>query len=207
MKYIISIGRELGSGGKEIADKLAKRLGISVYDRKLLEVAAQESGLHATAFESADEKKSSPFLNSLFLSLRHSITGYFTGNDSCMNRDRLFQIQSDAIRTIAEKESAIIIGRCSEYVLRDHENLISIFITADNSDRVARIMQKDGLDEAAAKEFIENIDKRRRSYHDYYSTGCWGTARTYDICINSSRLGIEGTVEFLHEYVKRHLGL
>lgn len=196
--YVISIGRELGSGGKEIAEKLAAKLGIPVYDKKLLEIASKESGLDTTAFENADEKESTSFIG--------NILGYIGGvNDSYMSSDRLFQIQSEAIRNIAGRGSCITIGRCSEYVLRDHKGLISIFITADYKDRVARIMQKDGLDEESAKAHMEKGDKKRRSYHDYYTTTEWGAAHTYDLCINSSRLGIDGTVEFLYEYVKRHI--
>lgn len=194
--YVISIGRELGSGGKEIAEKLAHKLGIPVYDKKLLEAAAQESGIDASAFEHADEKESTSFFG--------NILGYIGGtNDSYMASDRLFQIQSEAMRNIAGQCSCITVGRCSEYVLREHNCLISIFITADRNDRIQRIMQKDGLDEQAAIERMQKGDKQRRSYHDYYATTEWGAARTYDLCINSSRLGIDGTVDFIFEYVKR----
>ena len=202
-KFVISIGREIGSGGKEIAEKLAKRLNISVYDKKLLEVAAQQSGLDATAFENADEQESSSFLGNM-VALRNVVAGYFNA-DSCMNSDALFGIQSEAIRTIAERESCITIGRCSEYVLRDHPCMISIFITADSNDRIQRIMQKEGLDENKAREYMERGDRRRKSYHDYYATTEWGAAHCYDLCVNSSRLGIDGTVEFIYQYIKAKL--
>lgn len=205
-KYVISIGRQLGSGGKEIAEKLSKKLNVQVYDKKILEAAAQESGLDADTFENADEKESSTFLEH-FIALRDSISSYFAGQDSCMNSDRLFQIQSEAIRNIAERESCITIGRCSEYILRDHPNMISIFVTADSDDRVKRIMKSKGLSKAEAAEFIEKGDRKRKSYHDYYATTEWGVARHYDLCINSSRLGIDGTVEFIYEYAKQRLGL
>ena len=202
-RFVISIGREIGSGGKEIAEKLAKRLNVSVYDKKLLEVAAQESGLDAAAFENVDEQESGSFLGGM-VALRNVLAGYFNA-DSCMNSDALFGIQSEAIRTIAERESCITIGRCSEYVLRDHPCMISIFITADCNDRIQRIMQKEGLSEEKAREFMERGDRKRKSYHDYYATTQWGAAHSSDLCVNSSRLGIDGTVDFIYQYIRSKL--
>ena len=121
---IISIGRELGSGGKEIAEKLAARLDIKFYDKKLLEVAARESGLDTTVFENADERESHTFMGNMF-SIHGSIANVLSG-ESCMDADQLFAIQSEAIRNIAERESCIIVGRCAEYVLRDHPRMASI---------------------------------------------------------------------------------
>ena len=198
--FVISIGRQLGSGGKEIAEKLGERLNIKVYDKTLLEVAAGESGLDTTVFEMADEQETGGFLSGLF-SIHGSMSNYMPG-DSCMANDKLFEIQSETIRELAGKEPCIIVGRCSEYVLRDHPQKISIFITADTNERIARIMAKEGLEHGKAVEFMEKGDKRRRSYHDYYATTHWGEARSYDICINSSLMGIEGTVEFLYSFIK-----
>lgn len=204
-KFVISIGRQLGSGGKEIAEKLAARLHIPVYDKKLLEVAAKESGLDTTAFESADEKESNSLFGGVF-SIHGSLSGFLSGG-SCMESDQLFLIQSEAIRKIAEKEACIIIGRCAEYVLRDNPNMISIFITADKSERIQRIAKKKMVDENKANELIEKGDKKRRSYHDYYATTHWGEAHSYDLCINSSLMGIEGTVELLYILIKNRFGL
>ncbi len=202
-RFVISIGRQLGSGGKDIAEKLGEMLGVSVYDKRLLEVAAQESGMDTSAFENADEQESDSFLSNI-VALRHAVAGYF-GQDSYMHSDRLFELQSEAMRSIAQRESCITIGRCSEYVLRDHPCLISIFITADQNDRIARIMQKDHLNEEQAKEKMEQGDKRRRSYHDYYATSEWGNAAGYHLCINSSILGIEGTTQLIYDFVKRRI--
>ncbi len=202
-KFVISIGRQLGSGGKDIAEEIGKRLNIPVYDKRLLEEAAKESGLDATVFETADEKESNTLLGNI-LALRDSVADYFGGHDNCMNSDRLFLIQSEVMRNIASNESCIMIGRCSEYVLRDHPCLISIFITADMKDRISRTMTKDNVSEEKAKAHIARGDKRRKSYHDYYATTEWGIATNYDLCINSSRLGIEGTVAYICEYVKRY---
>lgn len=198
--FIISIGRQLGSGGKEIAEKLGERLNIKVYDKILLEVAAKESGLDATVFETADEQDRHGFFSGLFSI--HGSMGDYMPTSSCIENDKLFEMQSETIRGIAERESCIIVGRCAEYVLRDHPRMISIFITANNEDRIARVMECDGLDHDKAQEFIEKGDKRRRSYHDYYATTQWGEAHSYDICINSSKMGIDATVELLYNFVK-----
>lgn len=204
-KFVISIGRQLGSGGKEIAEKLSERLHIPVYDKKLLEVAAKESGLDATVFENADEKESNSLFGGFF-SIHGSLSGFVSGG-SCMESDQLFLIQSEAIRKIAEREACIIIGRCAEYVLRENPDMVSIFITADTAERVRRIAKKDMLNEEKAKEKIEKGDKKRRSYHDYYATTRWGEAQSYDLCINSSLMGIEGTVDFLYSFIKARFDL
>lgn len=206
MKYVISIGRQLGSGGKEIAEKLGKKLNITVYDKKLLEMAAKESGLDTTVFEKADEKESDSFFGSV-MALRNSIADAISGYGSCMQSDKLFEIQSEAMRKIAYEESCITIGRCAEYVLREHPNLISIFVTADMPNRIRRIMKNNNLNEEKAKEFIAKADKERKAYHDYYATTIWGDSKSYDLCINSSRLGIDETVEYIYEYVKRRFAL
>ena len=197
--FIISIGRQLGSGGKEIAEKLGERLNINVYDKTLLEVAAKESGIDATVFETADEQENSGLFGGLF-SIHGSI-GEYMPMGGYMGNDKLFEIQSETIRNIADRENCIIVGRCAEYVLRDHPGMISIFITSDKHDRIRRIMEKEKLDYEKAMEFIEKGDKRRRSYHDYYATTHWGEARSYDICVNSSKMGIDGTVELLYNFI------
>lgn len=200
-KFIISIGRQLGSGGREVARLLAQRLGVPVYDKKLLEMAAQETGLDAEIFENADEKESNPFMRGIF-ALKGVMSSYPLGLGSCIDGDRLFELQSDAMRHIAQKESCIIIGRCAEYVLRDHPCMHSIFITADMPDRVRRIMKHDGVDERKAAEIAEKGDKKRRAYHDYYANSGWGVAESYDLCLNSSRIGVEGCVEVILRFIE-----
>lgn len=202
---VIAIGRELGSGGKEIAEILAARLGIKFYDKKLLEVAARESGLDTTVFENADERESHSFIGNMF-SIHGSLANVLSGG-SCMDNDQLFAIQSDAIRDLAQTESCIIVGRCAEYVLREHPNMVSIFITADSAERIKRVMEREKASREEAAEIIAKGDKRRRQYHDYYSTGKWGEARSYDLCINSSHMGIEATAEFLYSYIKQRFQL
>ena len=198
-QFVITIGRQLGCGGKEIAEKLARDLGVKVYDKALLQAAACESGIDASLFEQADESESNSLFGGFF-SIHGSMSEYFSGG-SCIDNDSLFEIQSETIRNIAQNESCIIVGRCAEYVLRDHPAMLSIFITADHDDRVERVMRAEGLEYEAAVDFIEKNDKKRRSYHDYYATTRWGEASSYDICINLSRLGVEGTVDFIRQFV------
>ena len=200
-QFVVTIGRQPGSGGKEVAELLARELGVKVYDKALLKEAAQASGFDASLFEKADECESTSLFGGIF-SIHGSISEYLTGG-SCIDNDKLFEIQSEAICNIAQSESCIIVGRCAEYVLRDHPAMLSIFLTADHADRVQRIMRGENLEHDAAVEFIEKNDKKRRSYHDYYATTQWGDAASYDVCLNTSRLGVEGTVEFIKQLVAK----
>ena len=200
-QFVVTIGRQPGSGGKEVAEVLARELGIKVYDKALLQEAAQASGFDASLFEKADECESNSLFGGIF-SIHGSISEYLTGG-SCIDNDKLFEIQSETICNIAQSESCIIVGRCAEYVLRDHPAMLSVFLTADHADRVKRIMRGENLEHDAAVEFIERNDKKRRSYHDYYATTQWGDAAGYDVCINTSRLGVEGTVELIRQIIAK----
>ena len=200
-QFVVTIGRQPGSGGKEVAEVLARELGVKVYDKALLQEAAQASGFDASLFEKADECESNSLFGGIF-SIHGSISEYLTGG-SCIDNDKLFEIQSETICNIAQSESCIIVGRCAEYVLRDHPAMLSVFLTADHADRVQRIMRGENLEHDAAVEFIERTDKKRRSYHDYYATTQWGDAAGYDVCINTSRLGVEGTVELIRQIIAK----
>ncbi len=200
-QFVVTIGRQPGSGGKEVAEVLARELGIKVYDKALLQEAAQASGFDASLFEKADECESNSLFGGIF-SIHGSISEYLTSG-SCIDNDKLFEIQSETICNIAQSESCIIVGRCAEYVLRDHPAMLSVFLTADYADRVQRIMLGENLEHDAAVEFIERNDKKRRSYHDYYATTQWGDAAGYDVCINTSRLGVEGTVELIRQIIAK----
>ena len=200
-QFVVTIGRQPGSGGKEVAEVLARELGVKVYDKVLLQEAAQASGFDASLFEKADECESTSLFGGIF-SIHGSISEYLIGG-SCIDNDKLFEIQSETICNIAQSESCIIVGRCAEYVLRDHPAMLSVFLTADHADRVQRIMRGENLKHDAAVEFIERNDKKRRSYHDYYATTQWGDAAGYDVCINTSRLGVEGTVELIRQIIAK----
>jgi len=192
-KTIITIGRQFGSGGLLVANELGRRLGIPVYDNELITKAAQDSGFSTEIFIKNDEKKS-------FFSLSAIFSG---STDNCISESKLFEMQCDTIRHIAENGSAVIVGRCSDYVLREQDNTLDVFLTSPLEVRAKRVMQRDSIsmEEAIAK--IEKRDKCREEYYNYYTFGNWGVASTYDLCIDSSLLGIEGTAEFIIDFARR----
>lgn len=189
---IITIGRQFGSGGLAIAHELGKRLGIPVYDNELLKKAAQDSGFSAELFAQKDEKRS-------FFSFRNA----FSGTEDYMSEGGLFNMQCETIRRIAEAGSAVIVGRCSNYVLRNHHRTIDVFLTSPVNVRIERIKERQELDMDKAEEYILQQDKSREEYYNYYTFGNWGKASDYDICLDSSILGIEGTAEFIIEFARR----
>lgn len=202
-KYVINIGRQLGSGGKIIGEKLASRLGISFYDKELINLASKESGLCEEFFEKADEKPSQTILGGFF-GARFSL---FTDNSvpytNYLSNDALFKIQSDVIRKLAAKKSCLFVGRCADYILRDNPRCINVFITASMDDRVARLCHQNKITKEQAEELIARTDKKRSEYYNYYSYNSWGAASTYHLCIDSSVLGIDETVAFIAEFAKR----
>ena len=198
--FIINIGRQLGSGGRSIADILARHYGITAYDRKLIELAAKESGLSQEFFENADEKKWHGFFHSIFSN--RAAANALGSNDSYLSNDALFKVQSDIIRDLAERESCIFIGRCADYILRDHPHCVNLFFTANLEDRIARMANEKGITVEQAQELIEKTDRRRAAYYNYYSGKTWGAAESYDLCINTSLLGHEGTAKMLIEFIE-----
>jgi len=206
-KFVINVGRQLGSGGREVSAELAKRLDISYFDKELLNVASEESGLCKEFFEKADEKASQPLTGGLF-GLRFPFSGNSPVNTmNYLSNDALFQIQSDAIRKLAEEKSCLFIGRCADYVLRDNPRCVNIFISASLPFRIERIARLDGISAAKAEEKINHVEKRRAEYYNYYSNKRWGAAESYHLCIDSSVLGIAKTTDFIEQFIRAKLGL
>lgn len=196
-KIVITIGRQFGSGGKCIADILGQRLGIPVYDNELISRAAQESGFSQDFFTRSDEKKR-------FLSLSTIFSGNFiSDSENFMSDKGLFKIQSETIRSIADQGSAIIVGRCSDYILRDCDFTFDVFLTSPAEIRAERVAKRMGLSLEKAADLIEKKDKDRAEYYNYYTFGDWGVASTYDLCIDSSILGFEGTADMIIEFAKK----
>lgn len=193
---IITIGRQFGCGGKRIAEALGEKLGIPVYDHELIIKAAQESGFSAEFFERSDEKKRFFSLTSIFAG------SYNSDTENYMSDKGLFKIQCETIQSIAEQGSAIIVGRCSDYVLRDRKNTLNVFLTSPLEDRVKRISETEGVTLEKAEEIVEKQDKNREEYYNYYTFGNWGVASNYDLCIDSSIAGIEGTADIIIQFAK-----
>ena len=202
-KIILTIGRQFGSGGREIGQKLSEALGIAYYDKELLSAAAKESGLCEEVFARADERASSGM--SYAFSMGFSYMGILTPYNDILSNDELFRIQSDAIRNIAEKESCILVGRCADYILRDNPACISFFIHNTMENRIQRLVEGLNITVEEAKEKISKIDKSRAAYYNYYTNKVWGMASSYDFSIDASVLGIDETVAFMKSFVEKKL--
>ncbi len=194
-KIIITIGRQFGGGGLGVASELGKKLGIPVYDKELITKAAQDSGFSAEFFEQSDEKKRLFSLSSLFSD------AYVTEN--YMSDRGLFKLQSQTILKIAEQGSAVIVGRCSDYILRDMDCVLNVFLTSPEEVRADRICERKGISREEAERLIEEKESKRADYYNYYTFGNWGMASNYDLCIDSSILGIEGTADFIIDFAKK----
>ena len=190
---IISIGRQHGSGGREIARLLARELGIKCYDKEIVDEAAKHSDFSRDLINAYDEKRMSAFM-------LHA--GGYGLNENFRLNMQVVSAQFDAIREIASKGDCIFVGRCADYILRDRSDLVSVFILGDMDERLKCLARRQGLDEAAARKKIKEVDKDRSSFYKYYSDQVWGDAQNYDLCINSSRLGVEGTVKVIMDYIK-----
>ena len=201
--FVINIGRSLGSGGRAIGHILAKEFGIAYYDREILALAAKESGFCPEVFEKNDEKNR--FLRTLG-NIIPFVGGGSTYYNNELSNENLFRIQSDAIRKAADDHSCIFIGRCADYVLRNHERCVNVFITADMQDRIANVMKWNECSAEKAESIIEKGDSERAEFYNFYSSGTWGAASTYHLCINSSVLGIEATAAFIKEFILKKLG-
>ena len=198
---IITIGRQYGSGGKEIGHFVAEAFGIKLYDKEMLARAAKESGICEELFETHDEKPTNSFLYSLVMdsySFGYPSSSY---TDMPINH-KIFLAQFDTIRKIASEGPCILVGRCADYALEEFDNVLSVFIHADMDARIRRIARIYDLTDAKAKDMIRKTDKQRSSYYNYYTNKRWGDANSYQFCLDSSKLGIEGTVDAIEQLVE-----
>ena len=193
-KYIITIGRQYGSGGRMIGKKLAEALGISFYNREIIELAAQKSGMSEEAFEKVDETAASSLLYSI------ATGAYMFGNyvspqvDLPLN-DKLFILQSEIIKSIANKESCVIVGRCADYILKDRKDVVNVFIHASKEVRKERAINEYGITMNKADNYLAKIDKKRSTYYNYYTGEKWGYSTNYHLCLDS---GVLGTTFFIY---------
>lgn len=195
-KIIINIGRQFGCGAKDVADAIGRRTGIPVYDSELLKKAAQDFGFSETLFSGSDEKKRCFSLSSIFNS---NIFGCSSMNDDAS----LFAMQAEAIKNIAKNGSAIIIGRAANYILRDCDCCLNVFLTSPVEERAKRVAERENMDREKALEHIERMEKEREAYYNTFTFGDWGMASTYDLCVDTSLLGVEGTADLILEFAKK----
>lgn len=200
--HVYTIGREFGSMGLHVGKKLAERLGIKYYDKELLQQAAKDSGFCEEIFENHDEKPTSSFLYSLVMDT------YSAGNyvatpflDMPLNH-KIFLAQFDTIKKIAENESCVIVGRCADYALANHPDVLNIFVRADLEDRIKIISKRMDLTENKAKDLILKNDKQRASYYNYYTSKKWGDTSSYDLMINTSKISVDNAVDLILDFRK-----
>ena len=197
MSTIITIGRSFGSGGGFIGQAIGKKLGIPFYDNERISKVAEESGYSKSLFADGEEKRSLFSVSSFFASSRMGVI-----DGSYVNDNVMFKIQSEVIRSIAEKGDAVIIGRCSDYILRDMKCL-NVFVCAPEAYRIQRLVQEEGVSEDEAERLMRRKDRTRETYYNYYTFGAWGQAANYNLCVDSSVLGIEGTADYIIEFGRR----
>ena len=198
MKTIITIGRQFGSGGKEVGIRVAKELGIPCYDEELLQAAAKKSGLCEKIFENFDERPKSLLYSIAMDSYMFSLPGTGAGDSL---EQQVYLATFDTIRHLAEEGPCVLIGRCADYALADNPNRLSLFIYAPMDVRIKRVAERQNLTPEKAKALIIKTDKRRASYYEYYSSQKWGAVESYDYCLDSSYLGIGRTVELIQAMV------
>lgn len=197
---IYTIGREFGSGGREVGEKLAAKLGIKLYDKELLQQAAKDSGFCEEIFENHDEKPTNSFLYSLVMDT-YSVSGYSAAPflDMPLNH-KVFLAQFETIKKIAEKESCVIVGRCADYALSDNPDCINIFIHADLDVRIKNVSRNLNITENKARDIINKTDKQRTSYYNYYTSKKWGDSKSYNLSLDAGKLGTDNCVEMILKF-------
>ena len=197
---IYTIGREFGSGGREVGEKLAAKLGIKLYDKELLQQAAKDSGFCEEIFENHDEKPTNSFLYSLVMDT-YSVSGYSAAPflDMPLNHN-VFLAQFETIKKIAEKESCVIVGRCADYALSDNPDCINVFIHADLDVRIKNVSRNLNITENKARDIINKTDKQRASYYNYYTSKKWGDSKSYNLSLDAGKLGTDNCVEMILKF-------
>lgn len=199
---VITISRQFGSGGHEIGKELARIMNLNFYDKELIALAAQQSGISKELFESADEMPSNSFLYSLSMGSHTLGAGGIPQFGNLLTNDKLFILQSQVIRKLADNSPCVIVGRCADYILREHPRCVNIFIHANTTHRQKRIEAAESLDASTALERIKKVDKKRASYYNYYSDVPWGIATSYHLCLDSTRLTALQAAKMIEEYVQ-----
>lgn len=198
---IITIGRQFGSGGREIGRGLAEQFDIPFYDKELIVASAKKSGLSETMFENVDEQAANSLLYSLVLGA-YAPTAGMTGMPPLSINETLFQVQSDVIKELAQEGSCVIVGRCADYILRNRTDCVNLFIHAPMPERIKRAVSKYDVAQEKAEDVIHKTDKKRANFYNYYSGQKWGEAKNYHLSLDSSLLGIEGSISALKAVIE-----
>ena len=200
-KRFVTITRQYGSGGHDIGKALSKALGIGFYDKELISLAAKESGIAPEVFEKADEKPANSLLYSLSVGLYNYGNGLSSPMDDLPVNDKLYLLQHKIIKEKAESESFVIVGRCADYILKDHPGVVKVFIYADIESRIRRAISRHDIEPARAKQAIIKTDKNRANYYSFYSGQKWGQVENYDLCINTTKLDVDQAVKLITDYI------
>lgn len=194
-KHIITIGRQFGSGGRELGKALADRLQIKYYDKELISIAAKESGYNPEIFEHVDERATNSLLYSLSMGIYNLGNGYAPMRDMPVN-DQLYLLQHKIIRELAA-EPCVIVGRCADYILRNNKNLLRLFVYANMEDRINNAVKIHGVPENKAESIIKKTDKTRANYYNFYSNQKWGAVENYDLCVNTSTISRDAAINMI----------
>ena len=200
-KVVITIARQYGSGGRTVGEMLSKDMGIHYYDKELIKLASEESGINERLFVNADEKIK---MTKLFKMVKNIYTGQLIPpeSDDFVSDKNLFNYQAKVIKNLAEEESCVIVGCCADYVLKDYDNVLSVFVHAPKDYCMEQAAKKVSMPSKELEKYIAKIDKRRADYYKFYTGREWTDARNYDLCLDSSKLGFERCVEEIKAYIK-----
>lgn len=199
-KFVITIGRQFGSGGRAIGQKLARKLDIPFYDKELISIAAKESGISPEVFQDVDETATNSLLYSLSMGVYSFGNGALAMGDLPVN-DKLYLLQHQIIKDLASKGPCVIVGRCADYILKDNPHCINVFIHANMEYRKKRAVIVHNIEEKRAEHIINKTDKTRANYYSFYSGQKWGQPQNYDLCIESSKLTDDQIVDLICAYI------
>lgn len=198
---IITVSREAYCGGDELAKTLADELNFKFYDREIISLASQKSGIHEDHFDAVEKKPTNSILYSVVMGM-YSSRGAYVKLDDVLTDDKIYKLQADIIRDMAKDGGCVFVGRCSDYILRDRDNAVHIFLYGDPKDRVKKAMAQENVSEQEAKKLISRADKKRRSYYNYYTNREWGAFSNYDLMIDLSRISEQNAVKLIENYLE-----
>ena len=199
---IVTVSRAAYCGGDELARMLADKTGFKFYDREIISLASQKSGIHEEHFESVEKKPTNSILYSVVMGM-YSSRGAYVKLDDVLTDDKIYKVQADIIRDMAAQGNCVFVGRCSDYILRNNEKCFNIFLRGNLDDRVKRVMSEQNISEAEAKKIVSRADKKRRSYYNYYTNREWGNINNYDIALNLSTISETDAVDVIINYLEK----